>query len=251
MAIAKYILACDERGTTRWPSPTKSWTFGGFVVESRRRSTLVSAWSTIKSELCGNDDCELKWSHFFPGHHQKRLTNPLLSTDPQVWRKQAKWALEELFKVVSVAPIVTYVRKDRASDHAFETIEDGRRVLNIDVIWVGVLGQFATFLEQHKARGEIWFDQLGSRKEEARKQASWEYLRDGEWPIQAEYRATIQRIAPTLRFFDSKTEPVVQIADFISGVAWAASEGDEEFLLEFLDEFGRAGERTFRILNIV
>ena len=175
----------------------------------------------------------------------------MLSTDPQVWRKQAKWALEGLFKVVSVAPIVTYVRKDRASDHAFETTEDGRRVLNIDVIWIGVLGQFATFLEQHKARGEIWFDQLGSRKEEARKQASWEYLRDGEWPIQAEYRATIQRIAPTLRFFDSKTELVVQIADFISGVAWAASEGDEEFLLEFLDEFGHTGGRTFRILNIV
>jgi hypothetical protein len=251
MTLAKYILACDERGTTRWPSPTKSWTFGGFVVESRKRSTLTSVWSTIKLELCGSENCELKWSHFFSGSHQRRLSNPLLSTAPQVWREQAKWALEKLFQAVSVIPIVMYVRKDIASEHAFEITEDGRQVLNIDVIWVGILGQFATFLKQHNAHGEIWFDQLGSRKEETRKQASWKYLRDAEWPIQSEHRATLQRIAPTLQFFDSKVEPVVQIADFISGVAWAASEGDEEFLLEFLDKFGRAGGRTFRILNIV
>jgi len=140
---------CDERGTTRWPSRTKTWALGGFIIESRKRQDLVSAWAKIKLQLCGNQDCELKWSHFFPGYHQKAADNPLLSNDPQEWRQEAKWALSELFSATHIFPVTIVVHKRRASDDVFVTTEDGRKVLDINTYWVGVLGQFALFLEEH------------------------------------------------------------------------------------------------------
>ena len=174
--VKRHILVCDERGTTRWPSSSRTWALGGFVVQSSKRQTLVSAWESIKLRLCGNKDCELKWSHFFPGHHQQRSDNPLLSSDPQEWREQAMWAVSELFRQSEILPINIVVRKDEASDSAFITTGDGRQVLDTNILWVGAIGQFALFLKQHHAKGEIWFDQLGSRQEEARKQADWVQL---------------------------------------------------------------------------
>jgi hypothetical protein len=248
---AYYILACDEHGTTRWPSPVKTWTLGGLVVDSRRQRKLASAWSTVKVNLCGTDLCELKWAHFFPGPHQQRSSNPLKARDPEEWRRQATWALGRLLRVSSVEPFATYVRKDRASATVFRITPDGRQVLQTDIFWVGVLGQFATFLQQRRAKGEVWFDQLGSRKEEARWQASWDHMRDGEWPLPEEHRAALRRISPELLFLDSRVEPLVQVADFISGIVRAASEGDEEFILRYLHRYAESGGRTFRILNIV
>jgi hypothetical protein len=245
----KYILVCDERGTTRWPSPSKTWVLGGFVIELRNQKILTSAWEKIKQQLCGDKSYELKWSHFFPGLHQDRVDNPLLSKDPQEWRRQAVWAISELFSATELLPINTCVRKDRASDDSFLT-RNGRKVLDINILWVSVLAQFAIFLQQCNARGEVWFDQLGSRQEESRKQANWDQLRNDPWPGAAEHQAIARRIAPTLRFFDSRTEPLVQIADFISGVIWAASEGDEEFLLNSLKEYFPMGPRSFSLINL-
>lgn len=246
----KYILVCDDRGTPTWPSRRKTWALGGFVVESGKRQELVSAWARIKLRLCGDPDYELKWSHFFPGYHQKGAHNPLLSNDPREWREQAKWALSELFGAADILPVTMVVRKDKASNDLFVTSKAGRKVLDINTLWVGPLGQFAFFLEKHNARGEIWFDQLGSRNEEARRQADWEELRDGVWAVKPEKQAIVRRIAPTLRFFDSRAEPLVQIADFVSGVIWAASEGDEGFLLRLLREFFPEGRRTYKLLHV-
>lgn len=246
----KYIFACDERGTTRWPSQSKTWAIGGFIVESGRRRELIWAWARIKSQLCGDADCELKWSHFFPGHHQEGESNPLLSRDPGEWREQAKWALSELFRATEILPVTVVVRKDRATDAAFLTTDDGRRVLDSDTFWVGPLAQFALFLAEHNATGEVWFDQLGSRQEEARKQATWKQLRNGVWAVKTEYQAVLHRIASSLRFFDSEAEPLVQIADFVSGVIWAASEGDEQFLRTLLEEYFPRGPRTYSLVHV-
>ena len=247
----KYLMVCDERGTTRWPSPTsRTWAFGGFIVQSQRRRTLIARWTMVKRKLCGDDSVELKWSHFFLGRHQERMENPLLSSDPQKWRGQAVWAISELFGATDLLPVTTYIRKDEASDDAFDIKEDGRKVLDINTLWVGVLAQFSLFLEGRNATGEIWFDQLGSRKEEERKQHEWEQLRDGEWPVHPENQLKLRRIDPVLKFLDSQTEPLVQIADFISGVIWAASEGDEEFLLRAFDKYFPTGPRTFGLLRI-
>jgi hypothetical protein len=250
----KYILVCDERGTTRWPSRTKTWALGGFIIDSRRQGAVVSAWKEVKRQLCGDSSYELKWSHFFPGRHQDRETNPLISDGPKEWREQASWAIGRLFEVPGIVSINTYIRKDEASDAVFkkddEMPEKGYRVLDIDTLFVGVIGQLALFLMEHRARGEIWFDKLGSQAEEQRRQDSWQQLRDGEWKVHPENQKVLKRISPDIKFFDSQTTPLVQVADFISGVIWAASEGDEVFLLQALSKYFPTGPSTYTLLCI-
>jgi len=250
MAVTNYILACDERGTSRWPSNSKTWSLGGFVIDEKNQSELITTWTDVKWELCGNENVELKWSHFFRGRHQERGDNPLIAQDGDQWRTQAKWALKKIFTSTDLIPIALYVRKDRAAEATFEIKEAGRRILDIDIIWVGILGQFAVFLASERAIGEVWFDRLGSRKEEERKQASWQNLRDGERPFNPQNQAMLKNIKPELLFFDSQKEPIIQIADFVSGIVWAASEGDEEFLLQEIKRYTDNGKRTFRLLNI-
>lgn len=251
MKSKHYILACDERGTTRWPSPTNTWALGGLIFQQSERKKLVSIWNRIKVELCREENVELKWSHFFPGQHQERMDNPLIEDDPEKWRTQAVWALEELFNNTQALPLTTYVRKSEASGDAFLTTQDGRKVLDIGVIWVGILGQFALFLKDKRSTGEIWFDNLGSEKEQTRKQKEWSRLRDGEWPVNPENQLLLKPIASEFSFFDSKTEPIVQIADFISGVTFAASEGDDIFLIKTLSKYMPQGNPTYRTLKIV
>ena len=81
--------------------------------------------------------------------------------------------------------------------------------------------------------GEIWLDQLGSKKEQERKQDSWSKLRNNNPNFQ--HSELIKKINQRILFFDSKNEPIIQIADFISGAIWAASEGEEKYLLDNLE----------------
>jgi hypothetical protein len=249
-----YIMVCDERGTTRWPSRTKTWAMGGFVIDSREQGAVVHAWKEVKLQLCGASSCELKWSHFFPGRHQNVGTNPLVSDDPEEWREQARWAIDRLFEVPGIVPVNMYVRKDEASDAVFEQFGDTStrryKVLDIDTLFVGVVAQFALFLTEHRARGEIWFDKLGSLTEEQRKQASWQQLRDGEATVTPKNRELLKRVSPHIRFFDSRKNELVQVADFVSGVIWAAAEGDEQFLLQALSNYFPSGSRTHTLLWI-
>lgn len=183
---------------------------------------------------------------------QKNSNNPLISSKPDEWRDQAKWALSNLFFSNNILPVTTVVRKDRGSNDIFQDIrDDGVKILNKDLLWFGVVGQFATFLKQHNAKGEIWFDQLGSRKEEARWQESWARMRNEPWPAYIENQKTLKRIAAQLKFFDSVDEPLIQVADFISGVLWAASEGDEEFLLRVFREYFPWGKDTYTFMFFV
>ena len=132
--MKEYLLICDERGTTRWPSRTKTWAFGGFIIEPSDGATLAAKWATIKLNLCGDPYSELKWNHFFPGAHQQKSHNPLLSNNPEDWRKQASWALSELFGAVDMFTVNTVVRKDEASRSVFNRKADGRQVLDTNII---------------------------------------------------------------------------------------------------------------------
>jgi len=250
----KWIFVCDERGTTQWPSPTKTWALGGFIIDSSRQHAVVSAWRQIKRALCGDASSELKWSHFFPGRHQERGTNPLISDDPAEWREQASWAIAKLFQLPGIVPVNTYVRKDEASHAAFRKAVgvsgNQYRVLHTDVLLVGPIGQFALFLMEHRGKGEIWFDRLGSEAEEKRRQDGWQELRDGEWQVKPEKRKVLKRISPRIKFLDSRTNSLVQVADFVSGVIWAASEGDEVFLLRALSKYFPGGPETYTLLRM-
>ena len=38
-----YILVCDERGTTRWPSSSKTYALGGFVTHFKTKAVIAAA----------------------------------------------------------------------------------------------------------------------------------------------------------------------------------------------------------------
>jgi len=122
--------------------------------------------------------------------------------------------------------------------------------VDIETTFLGIVAQFALFLVRQKAEGEIWHDQLSSRKQESRIQKAWENVRNEPWPTNRKRQAMLYRVAPTIKFLDSKKEPLVQIADFISGVIYGASRGGEGFLIESWDNFFPEGLRTTNLLHV-
>lgn len=250
----KHIFACDERGTTRWPSKTKTWAFGGFVFNYDDISSLESCWNKIKVSICGSQNTELKWSHFFPGDHLLGTTNPILTENQNEYSDLAIWAINKLFSENNLYPLNIVLRKDKASKHAFKSpttnqINKEYNVVDGEVIWVGLLGLYASYLDRHNSTGEIWSDQLGSRAEEDRRNEEWQYLRNEPWPTGNENQHKLRLISNEIRFFNSNDSPIIQIADFVSGVIWAASEGDEEYLLESLDDYFPFGHNSWNLLN--
>lgn len=225
-----YIMACDERGSIYRFSKSQSWVYGGLIFKKKHRKALIRVWNSIKTELCGDPDIELKWSHFFTNNPD----NPLLNLNNR--ENQISWALETVFeKKHIITPISTRVPKDRASDICYKVSPKGKQVLDYEVLSVPVYGQFCRFLKIVNGFGEMWFDQLGSIQEQERKQTDWLNLRDNNSNL--EYRRMMRKIKPQIKFFDSKEEPVIQIADFVSGVIWAASEGEEAHLLKYFQAY--------------
>lgn len=250
-----FLLVCVDRGTTRWPSTSKTWCIGGYVIPYWKLNQLVRVWKRIKIELTSDPSAELKWSHFFSGPHQESSENPLISKDPSAWRAQAKWTLDQLTNVPGLVPMNTRVRKDEASDELFvdfwnEHERRNYRVLDVKTLWVPVLASLALFLRQKRSLAEVWFDRMGSRAEEEMRQASWRELRDGEWKVNPENQQLLKSISPEIRFFDSRRSELIQVADMISGVIWAASEEDEEFLRSILEKYFPLGTPSYTLVSI-
>jgi Protein of unknown function (DUF3800) len=247
-----YVLACDERGSRSWNSTTRTFAVGGIATSLDRRDEIANAWDNIKQQLCGTTDVELKWSHFFPGFHQRKGGNPLGERSPSRWRQLARWALEELFTKTDLFPITAVVQKDRASQDFFSRpTSKGSRIVNIDLVLAGLLGQYALYLEEQSAiGGEIWFDQQGSLKEEERIQVEFRQLFANSSKLPAKIRGVLERVDPKITFLNSRKEPLIETADFVSGAIWAASEQDDFFLLEFLEHYAPGKRRTYGILLI-
>ena len=250
-----HLMICDDRGTRRWPSNSKTWCIGGYIIPYWRAGQLIRTWKSVKDELTSDPSSELKWSHFFAGPHQDRAENPLDSDDPSIWRQQAMWALDQLVGGGGLIPVNTRVRKDRASDELFrdfwdESEGENYRVLDIDTLWVPILGSLALYLRQTRSVAEVWFDQMGSQKEQERRQKSWLNMRDGEWKVKPENQLLLKSISPEFRFFDSRHSELVQVADMISGVIWAASEEDEEFLQRILQDYFPLGIPSYTLVTL-
>lgn len=245
----KYILACDEHGDENWSSSQRTYTIGGFAIASSDRSNVVAIWNSIKAELCGNASVELKWRHFRPNQDQAPPGSPLLEQDTSKWAGQAVWALGKLLSRTSAFPICTVIRKDDVPQTDLSrTSRKGNPVLaNIQVV-PALIGQFALFLEDNAgSSGEIWFDYLGSSKEQI---AFSDNISDLLYRAKKQpnnYQSMIARIDPNLRFFDSKEEPLIQVADFVSGLIWSAAEGDERYLASVQDYFAPGGKKTYGI----
>lgn len=244
----KCILACDERGTTSLTSSSRTYAIGGFAADERMRDQLIASWNRVKIELCGKSDVELKWSHFFSGHHQTKSNNPLLSKNPEEWREQALWALHKLFSQAKLFPITTVVQKDKLASDFFL---DEKQRIDVFQVFSTTVSQFSRYLkENNRMRGEIWFDQLGSRKEEERWQGYFTAFRNAiqKAPPSVKHRKIVMRIKPEIKFYNSATEPFIQLADFVSGVIWATSEGDDLFFSQLLEKYAPNRQRTYGIV---
>lgn len=253
MRIKDAVLACDDRGTLSPSSGSKTYAIGGFACTLKQHISLIQSWNIVKHELCGTSDVELKWSHFFLGQHQDKSSNPLVSKDSSVWRDQAIWALREIFSNSTAFPITTIVRKEKLGTRLLSKTPKGKNVIDIGLVFAAVLGQFALYLGQNNvSKGEVWFDNLGSFVEQVRFQDSitafYESLDSAAIPIKNIDLS--KRINPRIRFLNSADSEIIQLADFVSGVIWAAAEGDVWFLSKLLEEYAPGGKRTYGIVII-
>lgn len=248
---SNYILACDDRGTKTWPPKGRSSTFtlGGFVVEQNKIDELNNQWNAIKLELCGNENVELKWSHFFEGNHQLSSKNPLISTNPSTWRNEAIWALKQLFQSTEISPLTTVVQKSKlTSDSLIKTKPNGKKEISLFQISGSLLTQFSLYLKEHQGgNGQIWCDQLGSSKEQKQLQVEFTSFFDNLASQNNPIYNYVLKIEPQIRFFDSKNEPMIQIADFVSGVIWSSAENDHEFFKQLIEMYAPGRKRTYGI----
>lgn len=254
----RYIFAVDETGTPGMaPGTSNSFVFGGYVARERDLSRVTTTWRRIKQEMCGTSEVELKWKHFFVDADDPQIGCPLLAKDPLARRTLAAQALDHLFHRAPIIPCVAVSRKDRASDALIVQSRKGKDKLDEEVIWVAPLGSFALFLDIRQARGKVWFDRLGSKKQEERWQADWseqlQMVRDGKHPPQFEDNLRkLLVIDERIEFLDSEEHEPIQVADFVCGVIWQAAEGDEAFLARLLDKYGpNATRQGLGILHIV
>jgi hypothetical protein len=247
--MMRYILVADEMGTPGMaPGTSNSFVFGGFVVDERHLPLAIQSWRSIKRDTCGSADVELKWKHFFTDPHDSSISSPLRETDPRLRRRLAVLALDQLFKGSPVIPDLVLCRKDRVSDTLVVESGQGKPKLDHDLLWLGPVGLFGAYLHARRARGKLWFDQLGSQKHQERWQAAWSEqlstIRAGEChPAVADNLPKLLAIDENIEFWDSKSNEAVQIADFICGVIWQAAEGDESLLARVLDQYGPKASR--------
>ena len=244
----KYLLICDERGTKSIKSTRRTFTLGGIALPEAEQANVISVWGNIKQKLCGREDVELKWSHFFPGRHQKSGGNPLLVQDSSKWRQDAMWALDELFGRSDVFPITTIVRKDKVDEGLLELTRKGKKVIAVRLVLSVLLGQFALYLRERNGKdGEIWCDQLGSQKEQDELKTAFADTFNDLENLLPPLRPYVEAVNPHLLFFDSVQKPIIQIADFVSGVIWASAEGDNWFFRKHLEKYAPGRKRTYGI----
>ena len=60
----------------------------------------------------------------------------------------------------------------------------------------------------------------------------------------------LQRINPTIKFLDSKKEPLIQIADLISGIIYGVYMGNQIFFKENMKKLFPEGNQTYGVLHI-
>lgn len=245
----RYIFVADEMGTPGMaPGTSNSFVFGGYVVLERHVSQAVEIWRQIKSEFCGTANVELKWKHFFVDADDPKISCPIKVKNRSDRRHLAALGLDYLFHDALLVPVVAVSRKDRATDALITQSRKGKDKLDDDLMWLGPVAQFATFLSARRAKGKLCFDGLGSEKQEKRRQESWsvqlQLIRNGEYPPEAfENLKKLSAIEEEIEFLDSSSNEAVQIADLVCGVIWKAAEGDEAFLSRLLDKYGPNASR--------
>ncbi len=213
---------------------------GGFVVPVSELDQLQTQWRIIKQRFLKDPGDELKWSHFFI----RAKNSPLNVDEPFERRKLILKILEVLFGQSSMLPLLYVARKERmkvTDDNMWLTkSHSGSYKLNTEFLLISNLARFAVYLRLHRGIGEVWFDQLGSQKEEERFQKVLTNVltevHDSPAFSDENRHATLQ-IMPKITFLDSKTSEAVQIADFICGALFRGARGNMDILSIFENKY--------------
>ena len=247
--MSRYILVADEMGTPGMaPGTSGSFVFGGYVVHDSDLPKAYEAWMRVKKEMCGTTQVELKWKHFFVHADDPDIQCPLIVKNRLARRNMVTLALKFLFHQAPLVPVVAVSQKGRATDAFVVQSRKGKDKIDDDLMWLGPVALFGVFLHARRATGKLWFDQLGSEKQQTRRQEAWSkqlrLIRAGEChPDHESNLRKLLAIDEKIELFDSRTCEAVQIADFVCGVVWQAAEGDEAFLAMLQVEFGPSAER--------
>ncbi len=245
-----YLLVADEMGTPGLaPGTSNAYIIGGYIVRKRDLRQVIGLWRQIKSELCGNPDVELKWKHFFTKYDDSRFHNPLLIADDEQRYRLALNTVERLYDNLPILPLVSCALKDSITEAFVTEGRPGKKKINLSLFRVGPIGQFASFLHNRASRGEIWFDNLSDDSQEEQWNTDLAGLRAFKQP--GKQSRPVLRIKPGIRFYDSKMNEAIQVAEFTMGIIWEAARGDEAFLIHFEEKYTRQIQRYGLFLFLV
>jgi len=243
----RYLFVADEMGSPGIsPSTSNTFVFGGVVFKESDLGKVIDAWRRIEIEMCGCENVELKWKHFFVDEHDPKFTIPLKVKNQTGRRQLAALALKYLFHHAPLLPLIALARKDKATNAFKVKSKKGKDKIDYDTMWLGPIGMFASFLTLKAAKGRMCFDKLNKKQEEER-QAWWSRhlnkIEEGEYSdkILKSFQKLLT-IDEEINFLDSEKNEIIQVAEFVSGVIWRAGEGDESFLVEFENEYGQKAE---------
>lgn len=230
----RYLLFADESGNPGMSTRTAVWTFGGVVVAEENVAALEQTWFDWKTDLCHDPYMDLKWRHFFTGSAQNPLRENAL-------HKRTHLAQELVMAIVAerllIPALVVMQSKWVKSPDLLLRSKTGNLKVNEAVCTLPLLTQFAKYLDDHHATGQIVYDKLGGQHLETTRQNDWVHFRN-DAKYEALAQTDLKRIDTDIYFAESQETPLVQMADCVCGIVSTIGRQDERFLTQILQDYG-------------
>lgn len=228
-----YFLFADESGNPGMSTRNAVWAFGGVVVAQENVPALEQIWHTWKADICHDPYADLKWRHFFSHSSQ----NPLREASLPKRTHLAEELVTAIFaeRLLRPALVVMHSKWVKSSELLLRS-KTGNLKVNDAVCTQPLYTQFAKYLDEHHATGQIVYDKLGGHHLEENRQQHWTHFK--ETSVQEVRHADLKLIDTQIYFADSDTNPLVQIADCVCGIVSTLGRYNELFLATILQNYG-------------
>lgn len=233
MSNQHYLLYADESGNPGMSTRNAVWAFGGVVVAKNNVPALENIWGNWKTELCQNPYADLKWRHFFSNGAQNPLRETSLTKRFHLARELVTVIFAE--KLLQPALVVMHSKWVKSPDLLVRS-KTGNMKVNDAVCTLPLYTQFAKYLDEHHATGQIVYDKLGGQHLEHNRQELWADFRAHVFEDEA--HADLKRIDTEIQFAQSAETPLVQMADCVCGIVSTMGRHDERFLTTILQDYG-------------
>lgn len=228
-----FFLFADESGNPGMSTRNAVWAFGGVVVAQENVPALEQIWLDWKTDICNDPYADLKWRHFFS--HSSH--NPLRETSLPRRSHLAEELVTAIFAERLLIPaLVVMHSKWVKSPELLLRSKTGNLKVNDDVCTRPLYTQFAKYLDEHHATGQIVYDKLGGHHLEANRQQNWASFQ--ETYTKEALHADLKLIDTEIYFADSENNPLVQIADCVCGIVSTIGRQNERFLTTILQNYG-------------